>query len=248
MNCITFTNFPTGKRIPRPFFLRKNLSVNYTDTNNSKKRFSLEKKFSEKNKSLFYIAEHVFLRNSYNNIISKQTTNIIYKKHIFDSLTVSSVLRSFWGNTYPKCCIDFGTGGGFPGLVLSIFFPEMFIVLLDSIEKKNNFHMGMFNILDIKNCKSVCLRGENLVQLKVHRKKYDMIVSRAVAELTILLGLFSKMSKFNGKFIAMKKITGCGKEIDNTSSDFLNLKLKLKCLVKVDKKNLGKVLFLYKNY
>ena len=170
----------------------------------------------------------------------------MYKKHIFDSLSIATVFKSFWLTDDVLNCIDFGTGGGFPGLLLSIAFPEIFISLLDSIERKVKFHIGIIGILNIKNCNSICLRGEQLGNLLVHQEKFDIITSRAVAELIDLLPLFSYITSSKGKLIIMKKIEGCEKEIDSTSIYFPDPKFKLKCLVKVDRKRSGKVIIIYK--
>ena len=209
--------------------------------------FEVYHKISNKNKKLYLISEHTYFRNSYTNIISKQTANIIYKKHIFDSLTLISIFRCFWSNTDTKKCVDFGAGGGFPGLIISIFFPEIFITLLDSIERKINFHLGAFKILEGKNCNSICLRGEHFIHSSMHRKKYDVITSRAVAKLVDSLKLFLNLSKSKGKIFAMKKLKGCAKEINETSIYFSTAKFKLKCLMKIDKRNSGKILIIYMN-
>jgi len=218
----------------------KNSQYSYLD------KLELKNKTFSKNRSLFLVTEHILLRNSYNNLISNQTANIIYKKHIFDSLSISTILRSFWFNKKIKNCMDFGTGGGFPGLLIAILFPEIFTSLLDSIERKTKFHLGILNILELKNCNSICIRGEKIFQSIVHREKYDIVTSRAVSELTGLLEIFSIMSNTEGKFIAMKKIESCGKEIKNTFVYFSESKFKIKCLIKVDRINTGKVLLIYK--
>ena len=209
-------------------------------------RIKLNDKAFYKNRSLFLVTEHILLRNSYNNLISNQTANIIYKKHIFDSLSISAILKSFWFNKKIKNCIDFGTGGGFPGLLIAILFPEIFISLLDSVERKTKFHMGILDILDLKNCNSICIRGEKIFKSIVHREKYDIVTSRAVSELIDLLQIFSIMSNIEGKFIAMKKIKSSGKEIKKTFVYFSEPKFKLKCLIKVDRTNTGKMVLIYK--
>lgn len=206
------------------------------------------KKLLHKNRNLYFVSEHVFLRNNYNNIISKQSTNIIYKKHVLDSLTIVPFFKSFWYNKKPKACLDFGTGGGFPGLIISIFFPEIFISLLDSIEKKTIFHKGTLDIIKSPNCNSICLRGERLNYSINHLKKYDLVLSRAVANLGLLIELSKTLIKSAGMFIAMKKIDGCGKEINETVIVFSKQDVKLKCLVKVDTKRSGKVLFVLKKF
>ena len=217
-----------------------------TEIKLASEKFCLNSKISDKSRRLYFISEHVFLRSTYNNIISRQTSTVLYRKHIFDSLSIATVFKSFWITDDVLNCIDFGTGGGFPGLLLSIAFPEIFISLLDSIERKVKFHIGIIGILNIKNCNSICLRGEQLGNLLVYQEKFDIITSRAVAELIDLLPLFSCITSSKGKLIIMKKIEGCEKEIDSTSIYFPDPKFKLKCLVKVDRKRSGKVIIIYK--
>jgi len=206
------------------------------------------KKLLHRNRKLYFVSEHVFLRNNYNNIISKQSANIIYRKHVLDSLTLMPFFKSFWYNKKTKTCLDFGTGGGFPGLVISIFFPEIFISLLDSIEKKTIFHRGTLGIIRSSNCNSICLRGERLNYSINHLKKYDLVLSRAVANLGLLIELSKTLIKSTGMFVAMKKIRGCGKEINDTIVFPLKTDVKIKCLVKVDTKRSGKVLFIFKKF
>ena len=210
--------------------------------------FKIDEKISGNNRNFFYITEHVFLRNSYNNIISNQTTSTFYKKHIFDSSSIVPLIISFSNNKFPQKFMDFGTGGGFPGLVLLTYFPRVFVLFLDSIEKKNHFHEGMFRILESKNSNSISSRGEQLVLSKMHKETYHIITSRAVADLGELLKIFFKFSKDNGKLIAMKKIKGCGHEFNNAKSELSSGKIKIKCLVKIDKKKQGKSVFLFKKF
>ena len=77
--------------------------------------------------------EHFIIRNKYNNLVSKQTTYIIYRKHFLDSLTLFSIIRSFCPKSKQKFCLDVGTGSGFPGFVLTMMFPSFFFCLVDSI-------------------------------------------------------------------------------------------------------------------
>ena len=226
-------------------FIQEKMSIQFTKMNLSN---SLEncKSLLKRNKNLFYVSEHVFLRNTYNNIISRQTTNVIYKKHVLDSLSLVPFFKSFWYTKKKKTCLEFGTGGGFPGLVLSVFFPQIFISLLDSIEKKNTFHVGILNIIKIDNCNAICFRGEKLGNSINHQEKYDLVLSRAVADLKLLIYLSITLLNSKGKFTAMKKINGCGKEIKDTMVFFPEPIIKLKCLIKIDTEKTGKVLIVFK--
>ena len=241
--------YPSTKLDSYPRF-RQNFKIIILCTEISEINFSnnlkLNSKISNKNRNLFFICEHIFLRNSYSNIVSKQTSTILYKKHIFDSLSIASPFKSFWFNKKVKKCVDFGAGGGFPGLVLAIFFPQIFISMLDSIQRKTNFHNGIFSILWIKNCNSICSRGEHIIFSISHRKKYDVVTSRAVAELENLLELFVYITNSYAKFIAMKRIKGCSKELNSTHNLSIKLDFKIKSIIKIDKRYSGKVLIVYK--
>jgi 16S rRNA G527 N7-methylase RsmG len=92
------------------------------------------------------------------------------------------------------------------------------------------------------------LRGEKISNSISHRNKYDIVTSRAVAELAELLKIFSTISNSKGKIIIMKKIEGFEKEINNTKNYFSELDFKVKCFIKVDKKKSGKLVILYKRY
>jgi 16S rRNA (guanine527-N7)-methyltransferase len=234
-----------GSFLSKNTFIQKKMPFIFTQMNlfNSLENY---KTLLKRNKNIFYVSEHVFLRNTYNNIISKQTTNVIYKKHILDSLSLAPFFRSFWYTKKERTCLDFGTGGGFPGLVLSVFFPQIFISLLDSIEKKNTFHIGILNIIKSDNCNSICFRGEKLGHSINHQEKYDLVLSRAVADLNLLIYLSITLLNTKGKFTAMKKINGCGKEINGTMVFFSKPNIKLKCLVKIDNEKMGKVLVVVK--
>ena len=244
-----------------PLFSKKNLGLFLSRDIFNQERENLEtdkkylrhssenyKKLLHRNRNLYFVSEHVFLRNNYNNIISKQTNNIIYKKHVLDSLTLAPFLKSSWYNKKTKTCLDFGTGGGFPGLVISIVFPEIFISLLDSIEKKTIFHRGTLDIIRSTNCNSICLRGEQLNYSINHQKKYDLVLSRAVANLSLLIELCKILIKPAGMFVAMKKIGGCGKEIKESVVFVSKPDVKIKCLIRVDNKKSGKVLVVFKKF
>ncbi len=79
-----------------------------------------------------------------------------------------------------------------------------------------------------------------------HQEKYDLVLSRAVADLKLLIYLSITLLNSKGKFTAMKKINGCGKEIKDTMVFFPEPIIKLKCLIKIDTEKTGKVLIVFK--
>ena len=98
-----------------------------------------------------------------------------------------------------KIC-DLGTGAGFPGLVLKIVFPNLSITLVDSLEKRIKFLDLVIKELELKNIKTVHSRIEEFKEIEA----FDVVVSRAVAKINILLELGCKIPKVNGLFVFMK--------------------------------------------
>lgn len=122
----------------------------------------------------------------------------VYLKHFYDSLTISKVIDL---NTVDNLC-DVGTGAGFPGIVLKIFFPNLNITLIDSLNKRITFLNEVINKLDLKKIITIHSRIEEF-GLKNH-EQFDITVARAVAPLNVLLEYCIPITKINGYFIAMK--------------------------------------------
>jgi len=98
--------------------------------------------------------------------------------------------------------LDVGSGAGFPGLVLAITYPHLKVTLLDSNNKKTTFLKKCVQKLELSNVEVIYSRAEDYT--RENREKYDLVTSRAVAELRILLELNIPALKVNGYFIAMK--------------------------------------------
>ena len=98
--------------------------------------------------------------------------------------------------------IDIGTGAGFPGVVIKIFFPNIELTLLDSNGKKANFLKLIVDKLHLTNVKVVNDRAENYA--KDNLNKYDLCVSRAVAFIDIISSLSIPFVKKEGKVVLMK--------------------------------------------
>ena len=126
--------------------------------------------------------------NSKINIISRKDIDNIYERHILHSLVIAKFIK-FNNRT---TVLDLGTGGGFPGIPLSIIFPDVNFILVDSIRKKIVVVDEIINFLKLKNVKSEWSRAENLDY------KYDFLVTRAVAKMSLLIewskGKFNKNS------------------------------------------------------
>lgn len=105
------------------------------------------------------------------NVISRKDIDQLYERHILHSAAIAKIIH-FIPNT---TILDVGTGGGFPGIPLSILFPDCKFHLTDSIGKKIKVVQEISNALGLKNVNSEQIRAENI------EAKYDFIVSRAVA-------------------------------------------------------------------
>jgi 16S rRNA (guanine527-N7)-methyltransferase len=108
------------------------------------------------------------------NVISRKDIDNLYEKHVLHSLAIAAVF-DFPAETE---IIDIGTGGGFPGVPLAIFFPEVKFHLVDSIGKKIKVVDSIAEVLDLKNISTQHSRAE-----EIKNRKFDFVVSRAVAPL-----------------------------------------------------------------
>jgi len=124
----------------------------------------------------------------------------IIKKHFIDSIKVFK----FPHVKEAKNIIDIGTGGGFPGIPMKIVKSDCSMVLLDSLNKRINFLNEVIDKLDLNDIKTIHGRAEDFAQTTEYRENFDLAVSRAVANLTVLLELCLPYVKVGGYFVALK--------------------------------------------
>ncbi len=132
----------------------------------------------------------------------------VYLKHFYDSLTLAKVIDL---DKNLKLC-DVGTGAGFPGIVLKIFFPKLEITLIDSLKKRVDYLNMVINSLNLQGIKAIHERMEDYSL--VNEEQFDIITARAVANMNILLEICIKSLKINGKLVLMK--ANCEEEILNS--------------------------------
>jgi 16S rRNA (guanine527-N7)-methyltransferase len=107
------------------------------------------------------------------NVISRKDLDHLYERHVLHSLAIARVIR-FKKNTR---ILDVGTGGGFPGVPLAIFFPDSQFHLIDSIGKKIKVVQNIIDSIGLQNATTEQIRVESV------NGKYDFVVSRAVTRM-----------------------------------------------------------------
>lgn len=122
----------------------------------------------------------------------------VYLKHFYDSLTISKMIDL---KKEQNLC-DIGTGAGFPGLVIKILFPNLKVTLVDSLNKRIEFLKKVIQELGLKEIEAIHDRAEEFAKNNI--EKYDVVTSRAVAPLNILLEYAIPILKINKNFIAYK--------------------------------------------
>ena len=118
----------------------------------------------------------------------------VYLKHYYDSLTIVKVCNL---NKVETLC-DVGSGAGFPGIVLKIFFPHLKITLIDSLQKRVNYLNRIIEELELNDIKAIHTRGED------YHEKFDVVTTRAVANIEKLVNYTMHLLNKEGILIAMK--------------------------------------------
>ncbi|NLB42012.1 MAG: 16S rRNA (guanine(527)-N(7))-methyltransferase RsmG [Clostridiales bacterium] len=113
--------------------------------------------------------------------------------------------------------LDMGSGAGFPGIPLKIMRPQLQICLVDSVQKKVGFLNEMIEKLDLDYTAAIHARAEDLAKIEGHREAYDLVISRAVAELRVLAEYCLPFVRRGGYFISHKG-PGAAEELDLAKS------------------------------
>lgn len=158
------------------------------------------------------------------NLTSITEKKEVYLKHFYDSITLVKIIDL---NNIDSLC-DVGTGAGFPGIVLKIIFPNLKVTLIDSLNKRILFLNEVISKLELKGIETIHARMEDYS--KKNKEKFDCIVTRAVANLSLILEISIVSLKVKGSFIAMK--ANCDEEIKKS----LNLVKNLDCRIEKTEK------------
>lgn len=116
------------------------------------------------------------------NVISRKDIDNLYEHHVLHSLAIARAYRFQPGT----CILDFGTGGGFPGIPLAIMLPHCSFKLIDGTGKKIRVAQEVISAIGLTNCEAVHMRGEE------EHGQFDFVVSRAVMPLPDLLKIVRK--------------------------------------------------------
>lgn len=151
--------------------------------------------------------------NKVMNLTSISEFEEVVQKHFLDSLAIIKVLNLSDFNNL----IDIGTGAGFPGIPIKIAFPSLNVVLLDSLNKRVKFLNEVISLLKLEDIYAVHGRAEDFAFNISYREKFDLCVSRAVANLSTLSEYCLPFVKIGGKFISYKS-----GNVDNELNDAKN--------------------------
>ncbi len=121
----------------------------------------------------------------------------VYIKHFYDSLTLAKI----YDLSKVETLCDVGTGAGFPGIILKIFYPNLKITLIDALLKRVNYLNNLIEKLNLTDIKAYHIRAEDLIK---KGKTFDIVTARAVASLPKLLNWTMPLVNDNGSFLVMK--------------------------------------------
>ena len=146
---------------------------------------------------LFY--ELLVEKNKVMNLTAITEFDNVLVKHFADSLSICTVLPSD-----VKTVCDLGTGAGFPGIPMAIAYPDISFTLIDSLNKRIKFLQEVVDALGLTNVNLVHARAEEAGRGKNYREQFDLVVSRAVANIATLSEYCLPLVKINGYFISFK--------------------------------------------
>ncbi|MFT4203217.1 MAG: 16S rRNA (guanine(527)-N(7))-methyltransferase RsmG [Chitinophagaceae bacterium] len=147
--------------------------------------------FTDRQKEQFDALADLYLDwNSKINVISRKDIDSLYQKHVLHSLAIAATVNFADGTQI----IDIGSGGGFPGIPLAIFFPDVEFLLVDSIGKKLKVVDAVAEGIGLQNVQTLHTRVED-----IKNRKFDFAVSRAVAPLSNLWYWSKRLLKKTGQ-------------------------------------------------
>lgn len=156
---------------------------------------------TEKQTEQFYTYyEMLVKKNEVMNLTAITEFEEVVTKHFIDSLALGRIMDM----EKEYSLIDVGTGAGFPGIPLKIFYPKLQVVLLDSLNKRVQFLNEVIEALGLEGIEAVHGRAEDAAKKAEYREQFDLCVSRAVANLASLAEYDLPFVKIGGSFIPYK--------------------------------------------
>lgn len=143
-------------------------------------------------------------KNRFLNLTAITEYDEVMRKHFADCLFVLKYQKFYGGQRV----LDLGTGGGFPGVPLKIFLPDTEFLLMDSVRKKLIFLEEVISELGLKKISVVHGRAEDLAHLDSYREQFDLVLSRAVSNLSSLSELALPFVKTGGRLVSYKGDNG----------------------------------------
>lgn len=188
------------------------MDKNVDNLKNKLNQLSIEYSESQIEKLLKYY-EMLIEKNKVMNLTAITEFDEVVEKHFIDSLSIVRVIDM----EKVHSIIDIGTGAGFPGIPVKIMFPHIKVTLVDSLNKRVNFLNEVIENLELSDIEAYHGRAEDYGRDKKFREKYDLCVSRAVANLASLSEYCMPFVKPDGYFISYKACE-CEDEIDNSKN------------------------------
>lgn len=166
----------------------------------AKRAVQFDVRLSEEQQNQFYQYMKLLLEwNQKMNLTAITEPEEVLTKHFIDSISIAPYMKT------TEKVLDIGTGAGFPGIPLKIVLPQNDITLLDSLNKRIHFLEEVIEQLQLEKIEAVHGRAEEFCKGEV-REGYDIVVSRAVAKLNVLLEYMLPFVKIGGRCICMKSL------------------------------------------
>lgn len=152
----------------------------------------------EKAEKLYQYMNLILEWNEKINVTAIKDEKEFIVKHFIDSLTISALVNG------SKRLLDIGTGGGFPGIPLKIYHPDMEVSLVDSVNKKVIVLEDVIEKLNLEKIEALHIRAEELAKDLKYRESFDVVTTRAVSGLATIAEYMLPFVKVGGKAICMK--------------------------------------------